>query len=355
MIVEYFDLFAHIGNSLAFFGNLAQSECISLEGEAVAALDEAMNRRAQREKHFQQEARRGLVMRLRSSDVRSSTNIQEYLRVANLTVHSMDTRSEAMAHILMLQGLTIGHVVFPRAELTWARERQTSDRAVLIVVNSGEASIAGTPPGVFRRPGVLFVAHGKTPVTLSLSAVHNEILYLALPSALIADIPMPHDTADIGPPLPVDVLRPIFQFFTTVARSSKPQQAAASMGFVVSEMLRTLVRVVFEDTATPHDLYAQTLELMHDELNDETLNTARLAERLGVATRTLQLEFQRRGTTLQAELRRLRTEAVIRARTENPEQSFRTLAEAYGFRSKSALYRALAEVEAAKAAGLAGQ
>lgn len=307
--------------------------------------DTASSRRAQREKFFQHEARHGLSLRLRSSDPRSSASVQEYLRIANLRVIDMEPQAEAIANILLLHGITVGHVMFPSANISWPRDRQSIDRAVLIIVNSGEVSISAEAAGIFSRDGVIFVAPGEHPVSLSLIAGRNEIMYLGIPAALIADIPVPPDGVEFGTQLPVDLLRAVFQFFSSIARTLKPQISAASIGFVMSEMVRSIVRVMLETATVEQDLYTRAIGQMAESLDDETLNTAKVAARLGVSVRKLQLEFQRQGTTLQAELRRLRIEAVVRARVENPSQSLRSLAEAYGFRSKSALYRALAEIE----------
>lgn len=302
------------------------------------------NRRSHRSGFFQDRDVSHMTIRVRGLEgVYADQRLTAYLQHANLRFSALDDAVDTVAKIARFSDLTMVHVRIPRGEVVWPRDLLSLGRAAVIMIRHGEVAVEGD--GVFRRePGIVVVPPGESRVAVSLIAPVNELIYVSVPSALIADIPLSASaSAARRETIEAELLEPFGRIMAGLARATAGEEGARSVRFAAGEIVRALLHLAAHEPAAGLTLFEQAIEAIEGRLSDPSLNANTLAPELGVSPRRLQLEFQRRGTTVQRELRRLRVAAVLQVRRENPDADMVLLARAFGFGSKSALYRALAE------------
>jgi AraC-like DNA-binding protein len=310
------------------------------------------NRQSARQLFFSHRELSRLSARARGlSGLRADARFAHYLEVTNLRVLSLDDSIELIVKIAQFSDITMAHVKSPRAEVVWPRDRQSRGRVALIVGKHGEVRAIGEGVPV-QDSQVVFIPPGEHPVRFEFPAPFNEFVYVSFPTAVIADIPLstPLNLAGANEIEPA-LVDPIYRFVTGLAHAPVREDRAESLRFAAVEMVRALVHLVLKRPDTELTLFERAIEAMKSDLGNPNINADSLAAKFHVSARRLQLEFQERGTTVQRELRRLRTAAVRRSRRLNPGADIMLLARAFGFGSKSAVYRALSEESERSALG----
>ncbi|WP_430591936.1 helix-turn-helix domain-containing protein [Humidisolicoccus flavus] len=228
--------------------------------------------------------------------------------------------------------------------MTWSRRKAGSERALIIIVNSGRMRVSQVPGVVERDPGVYFIPPGSAEVVMTFESESNEIVFLSASSGLIADLLARGERASKQPAIGTHVLAPLYAFAANVCRipidsvsGSEPLKA------VGAEVIRSIVRLVVGDGERVPQLYLGAMETIVSQYPNPAINAPEIARRFGISLRTLQLEFQGHGTTVSAEIRRVRTKAARRIKAANPKITPQELCDSVGFGSLSAMFRALRE------------
>ncbi|RLP77053.1 AraC family transcriptional regulator [Mycetocola tolaasinivorans] len=271
----------------------------------------------------------------------ANTALANYLRAANIVLHELDDNAPLRLRLAQFPQLSFVRVAMPAIRMEWPRDSQSVDRAAIIVILGGRMSIRTDGVVLAREPGLYYVPPGTEPLWIDVLDTDNEVLYISLPAGLVADIPAAAQS-DCVPPLDPSLIAPILAF-TTGLFAVDPEQAAhtAPLRLIAEEVTRSLVRMISGDAPDSRDPYARAIELITVEYHSQALRTAEIARRLGVAPRTLQAEFTRRGETVSGIVRGVRVREARALRLANPALSMAEVAHATGFGSESALFRAL--------------
>lgn len=273
----------------------------------------------------------------------ANTGLANYLRAANIVLHELDDNAPLRLRLAQFPQLSFVRVAMPAIRMEWPRDAQSADRAAIIIILGGRMNVRTEGALLTREPGLFYIPPGTEPLWIDVLDTDNEVLYISLPAGLVADIPLVTASARV-PALDPSLLAPLLAF-TTGLFAVDPEQAphTAPLRLVAEEITRSLVRLISGDAPAQDDPYARAVELIAAEYHAQTLRITEIARRLGVAPRTLQAEFARRGDTVSGALRRVRVTEARALRLANPALGMAEVAHATGFGSASALFRALRE------------
>ncbi len=171
----------------------------------------------------------------------------------------------------------------------------------------------------------------------------TEFIFGSVPASLVSDIALPTDLSALREPIGAALVDSYFQLLYALVQDAPPKADAFAFRHAIGDVFRSLVRLASQGDGLQPSLFERAISALRLNLSNPALNAEYLAPDLGVSSRQLQLEFQRQGSTIQRELRRLRAAAAMQTKRENPDVDMLTLAQVFGFGSQSTLYRALAE------------
>ncbi|MGJ0202661.1 helix-turn-helix domain-containing protein [Leucobacter sp. gxy201] len=275
-----------------------------------------------------------------AGDLAPGSPVSEYLAAANFQVTGFSGTQATRMQVAQLADITIAHAHAPSGTALWPRDEISRHRAALVLSPNGDVSVSGA--GVLTRsPGIALIPPGISEVEFALEQSSNELVFIGMSASLIADIPLPSTTD--GEPIDAGVVDGAFRMLTALAQSARREPTGPPLRHAVAEMTRSIVHLMRQGSPLSQPLFDRATEAILLDISNSKLSADTLAPRLGVSARSLQLEFQRHGTTVQRHVRGLRGAAATRMRRENVEIDATTLAQTFGFGSKSALYRALAE------------
>ncbi|WP_187976104.1 helix-turn-helix domain-containing protein [Mycetocola sp. JXN-3] len=271
----------------------------------------------------------------------ANTGLANYLRAANVVLHELDDNAPLRLRLAQFPQLSFVRVAMPAIRMEWPRDAQSADRAAIIIILGGRIHVRTEGALLTREPGLFYIPPGTEPLWIDVLDTDNEVLYISLPAGLVADIPLATASAHVSSVDP-SLLTPLLAFTTGLfAVDSEQAPLMAPLRLVAEEVTRSLVRLISGDAPTRDNPYARALDLIAVEYHAQSLRIAEIARRLGVAPRTLQAEFARRGDTVSGALRRARVSEARTLRSANPGLSMGEIAHATGFGSASALFRAL--------------
>lgn len=275
-------------------------------------------------------------------DIPHNPHLQEYLYTAGIEISRIEAAHALRARIAHFPEFTFVHAVVPPLTIVWRRDRLSIGRALVLLVRDGGLEFPDGAPVVRREPGAYLVLPGDTPVEITATRPRTEVVYFSVPARFVRGV-LDAGEASVSPtPLPSALLAPMYAFAANLCALSltdiddfSPLESAAE------EIARSTVRLIvgLPERRSP-SLFSTAVELILDEYPDRALNSARLAERLKVSSRTVQLAFQAEGTTVSGTIRRVRAAAAARIAREQPELRRARIAELTGFGSVDALERA---------------
>lgn len=305
------------------------------------------DRRGERVKLFRDRALRRLDVRAGSAEeLHSSPRAAEYLALANIRPTAIGVGREIVARIALFSHASIVYYSGPEIEVRWTRDAQSADRVLLVVGITAGVEVTGDPSCVVvtRDPRLTLVAPGSGEVKIALRAP-GELLYLTVPSGILADLPLPPVSAHVAVPAEPSVLSPMVAFLAQLCRTSGGEaDDVAQLPTAANEIVRALALMITRNATRRVPLHERAMEVISRDFAERGLSARRIADQLDVAPRTLQLAFQREGQTLAAELRRTRAHAAEQARAVRPDMSMSSIAASVGFGSESAMFRALREL-----------
>lgn len=275
-----------------------------------------------------------------AADLAPGSPMSEYLAAANFRLTGFTEAQATRMQVTQLADITLAHAYAPAGTAVWPRDEISRHRAALVISPNGDVAVSGA--GVISRsPGIALIPPGISEVKFVLEQQSHELVFIGMSASLIADIPLPSTTD--GEPLDSGVVDSAFRMLTALAQSARGEPAGPPLRHAVAEMTRSVVHLMRQGSPMSQPLFDRATEAILLDISNPKLSAETLAPRLGVSARSLQLAFQQHGTTVQRHVRGLRGAAAARMRRENVEIDATTLAQTFGFGSKSALYRALAE------------
>lgn len=278
--------------------------------------------------------------------VEVSHDVRTFLTTANVGLERRTTSSEVTVHIAQFRSLTFVHALMSDVSFRWRRDDISSGRVLAIIVSRGKVSLSGSENVIDRKSRALLILPGTEHVVMDVED-ESEVVYMGMPLGLVADLVSienhGYDDADFQERL----LSPLFAFVTSMCTlPTKRYTDVGALGEAASEVSRAVARLIVGTAANDgRSLFSRALSVIADDFPNRSLNTEKLAARLSVSPRTLQLAFKKESKTVSGETRRIRAAAAQRIRMERPETSTPKLAELTGFGSVSAMFRALREVK----------
>ncbi|MFF3026691.1 helix-turn-helix domain-containing protein [Microbacterium sp. NPDC057944] len=275
----------------------------------------------------------------------STPLISEYLESANFRITRLSTDSSLRGRIAQFPELTFAHVSIPSAEIVWPRDAFSTDRALVFIVLSGSASI--TSPGrVIGRASpdgpLFFVPPGDKRVDIVLDAPRNDLFYVSIDASLIPDVPVTRVTNPQWSKQESEVLAPLLSFSARLcALSDMPAIDVGPLQGAAEEVARAMARLIAGPVSESKTIYDLAVAVIARDCAEARLDTALLAERLGVSSRTLQVAFQHNGVAVASELRRARVRLALQLRRANPVMTSAAIAKAAGFGSTDSFSRAM--------------
>jgi AraC-like DNA-binding protein len=281
------------------------------------------------------------------SEVDQHAGLQRFLKSSNFAIEALGDEIPLVANVARFPRLTFAHVVLPEVRIGWPRDAGSAHRALLLISATGTLTVE-TEGGVLRRgPGVALVRPGEDRVSISTRDPHNELIYVGFGAEILAEAVLPAVGVLEAPPLDWQVIAPFYAFVAALCASGGPvSESPATLAGASRALVKELVGVLTRDVSVPGSLIDAARVVIEAEFADPGVTVARIAQRLGVAPRTLQAVFAAEGTTVSAELRRARLSAARSAKAANPRMTARDVAKASGFGSVSAMSRALRGDEA---------
>lgn len=266
----------------------------------------------------------------------------DYLAEANVEFDRLDEQVPLVAKLAQFPQITFGHVLMPRASITWPRDKASLERAVVILVKQGRVSVDSEADTVSREPGLHLVPPAVDPVRVRALDGANEFIYISVNAALIADIPVPSGLSTPLSPFSTAILAPLVTFVTTLCTiSAEPGGNTAPLVSAAVEAVRSIVRVATDADNVPASIFDRAMQIIVRDYASRELTVPALATTLEISRRTLQSAFAREGTTVSDELRGVRTRAALKARASDQALSAGEIAFVAGFGSESAMFRAL--------------
>lgn len=309
------------------------------------------NRRAERLRLFDSKVMHRADFELRDGvPWTRNEELASFLRFSNMQILRVGPDRPLRARLALFPHLTFAHVSSSPAVVLWPRDENSVDRVLAIVTRVGGLEVETTGV-VLRRPGVTLVCPGSSSVTVSMTAEENEVLYASISPALLDGVRLPTVTRFDPSPADPTLLTPAVMFMAGVCRISTSSPSDASpLRLASRQIARTLIAQIIGDVSRPAGLFARAMEIIVADHFEPGLTVAVIAERLGVATRTLQLAFTAENTTVGAQLREVRAREALRLHAGDEALTYAAISRAVGFGSESALYRALREVQTAEPA-----
>jgi AraC-like DNA-binding protein len=275
-----------------------------------------------------------------------SIAVQERLREIKLALEASGVDGDVSASGATFGEVSIVRLNLPRTRIEWNRDQGAVDRVPLIFVLSGSLRHISGGRIVQRGPNALAITPGASPVRLETVEDRNDVIYVASSASVIGDVlPGPADVVPDGAPDEF-LLAPLLAFvMQACAISDRSGTGIAALSSSALEVARSLAQLMFSDGLAPRSLHGRAMEIIASEHSDPDLSPQRLASRLGVSTRSLQLEFQARGTTIRDAIREVRVATATRLRSDHPDLVSAEVARRSGFGSAATLFRALRKDE----------
>lgn len=271
----------------------------------------------------------------------SQPTFRNYLRANGFRLHSIAPRPRLRAQALHLPALSFVHARLPEMDLEWIRSSASAERSVVVLPIAGSLRVSGDSSVTNAKFGSYFVLPGRASVSIRVNAPATEVVYICLDARTMQDIQGP-DVLDDAVSRSRSGLAPMLRLVGSLCSAPiKSKEDAAPLHGVANEVARSLVRGLAAEQLRPRTLYDRAIALIAADQTNPKLSVSDIADRLDVSLRRLQQAFEEHGTSVSAELRRLRTAAAVETRRRNPELTFREIAAATGFGSVSTLRRAL--------------
>lgn len=274
--------------------------------------------------------------------IESLSEMKHFFEAANIRIDSVADTGVNRWKVAQLGDLTLVQAVVPKSEAVWTRDHHSIDRVLVVVGDYASIRIEGTGV-VAKEPGVFVVPPGEDHTTMHFLAPVNEFILGSIPASLVSSVISSDPPRSRPGAIEASLVRPLRDFLIAHVQLPVREGAGPGLRHVVGDVFRALVRLAYQDSDATLDLTERARQEMMLDISNPELNAELLAPKLGVSPRQLQLEFQRSGTTVQRELRRLRAAGAMQVKRENPSIDIETLAKVYGFGSTSTLYRAMAE------------
>ncbi|WP_198147927.1 AraC family transcriptional regulator [Microbacterium sp. XT11] len=303
------------------------------------------SRRAERLRLFESRVMHRADFEMRDPRHQPDEELASFLRFSNVEVLEIDRRQPLRARFALFPQLTFAHVSGPPSQIRWNRDRHSLDRVFAVITRTGNVVLS--TDGVMLRRGrrISLLAPSDQPVTLDLEASENEFFYISVSPALIEGVALPVASSYEDEPADTSLLSPSVMFMAGLCRiSTSSPYDASPLHMAAREIAKSVVTQIVGDARNRVGLFARAMELIVAEHPDPRLSVTIVAQRLGVASRTLQLAFSAEGTTVGAQIRDVRARAALRLHTTNPGLTYAAISRAVGFGSESALYRALRRV-----------
>ncbi|MFB8188119.1 hypothetical protein ACFC14_02270 [Microbacterium sp. NPDC055988] len=273
---------------------------------------------------------------------RDDEQLQEYLASANIRITGLVGGGTLAASLAHYAHTSLAFVTTPPVSITWNRDEASRSRALLLFARTGGLEVTTAVPVVRRGTGAVVVPPGDVPLEISVSQPENELIYVSVDAQVLPAVVSELTHGVPAPPIPWRTLVPLYAFVRGLCTTPEPSKdepdlLAAAVGSVVDALARTALAGL-EPSA---GIVARALVVIDEQFRDPRVDLTSIAGQLQVGVRTLQAAFAAEGSTVTGELRRVRTDSVVRLMVSHPHLTQEQRAHLSGFGSLSALYRAL--------------
>ncbi|MCW2286979.1 AraC-like DNA-binding protein [Leucobacter luti] len=287
---------------------------------------------------------RGSIVLDRASDQHRHPFARSYLATAHLTLQCLALNGPLQARVGAFTDISFVHVQSPALRATWGIPERPAARATVVIPLAGDIVVNGSNVTTGQ---IALLRPGRSAVALHSPSQRFEALYICFSDSLLEGLPAQGRagachiaTADS------EALEPLIAFGYGMTKLEITDEThVPALRDMARNCVRALVARATGQEAGDRGLYAQAREIMAVEYTDVTLDTARLAARLGVSVRSLQAAFARQGDSVAMALRTVRGRAAVANRAANPELPARTIAEISGFGSDSTMFRVIRSLE----------
>lgn len=275
--------------------------------------------------------------------------------VRNLRLADIDDRGELRLRIAQLPQMAFAHASAPPLTLEWPRDELSADRAILIVVSSGEMAVDSAGAVWRAEPGLFLVPPGQSRVTFRVTEPSEEIFFITASRAVLRDVDIPSGTPR-GESLPIqeEALPPMLGFIRALVDVDLGADGSIAVHNAATSVIRSLAWLMREAARSDMSVYEQAKDVILRSFAHPGLAAADLAGAVGVSERTLRAAFAEHDTTAMRELRRVRTRVALTTRGEHPGIGREALARTSGFGSVSSMLRAMRSAETDVTSGEGG-
>lgn len=279
-------------------------------------------------------------------EILKASDLNEYLSSANLRFRSVSDDSPLQANLAHFASHTFAHVKMPGALVEWPRSPRSSSRVVVIVTEGDGFTVQAQEPVLERKPGLFLVGPGTETVRFHASAP-TELFFVSCNVDSLSGISMHREPHSDLTPLEASQLRPLTSFVQSLCAITvgAGEDSALPLAMAGQEVTRALVTMAVGMRPENPDLFILAMQLILRDYSQSDISVQWAAGKLHSSIRTVQSAFTRQGTTFSRELRSIRLKAVSELRKRDHRLSLVDAAQAVGFGSSSAFYRAMKKAQ----------
>ncbi|WP_030147814.1 hypothetical protein [Mycetocola saprophilus] len=269
--------------------------------------------------------------------------LRSYLGAARISIDAIRGGTEAEIHLAHFAQTSFAFVTVPRVSITWHRTPDSRGRAAILVARHGEFRVASDVPAVVHGTSAALITPGDSPVRIETLSDEVELIYVSIAAGLLSsELGALAERVERGA-LPFRQIAPIYGFVRTLTEpaSAGSEDPRAELATPAEAMATSLARILGDGVTGDEGVLSRLHAFLDIQYGDADLTLGSVATRLGSSSRTVQAALTRAGSTFTEELRRRRVWRVESLRRSRPELRAEDLRIAAGFRSTSAMYRAL--------------
>lgn len=252
-------------------------------------------------------------------------------------------------HSVALPAYTIAHIRSAPFTIEWSREdADASSRCVFVFVQCGVLEVSGTGVEWTTDGGGLCVIFpGPDPVRIR-GREDGEMIFFSFDSAEIEPLSLdPHTIGPLSATSPV--FRSAYAYLQAASLDPMPTPDDAQEMGILRALTRDVARsLVLASVRTRHRdrLLSEARRIIAQEYRDSQFSPTRLAAELRVSRSTLERAFRHRSLLVAQEIRRHRAHHALSLIAGDAALSTEMIARVSGFGSRSAMSRALREMDA---------
>ncbi|MFZ4843339.1 hypothetical protein [Mycetocola saprophilus] len=269
--------------------------------------------------------------------------LRSYLGAARISIDAVTGGGAAEVHLAHFAQTSFAFVTVPRVALTWHRTQGSRGRAAILVARRGEFRLVSDVPAVVHGTSAALITPGDSSVRIETLSDEVELIYVSIAAGLLSsELGALAERVERGA-LPFRQIAPIYGFVRALTEpaSAGSEDPRAELATPAEAMATSLARILGDGVSGDEGVLSRLHAFLDTHYGDPELTLGSVATRLGSSPRTLQAALTRAGSTFTEELRRRRVRRVDSLRRSRPELRAEDLRIAAGFRSTSAMYRAL--------------